>query len=56
MFIFNWFKSFFMDFFFIIFGEGVVFILNDYFFLIVVEYVYMGDGIVEVVIMIYEEV
>ncbi|WZX06272.1 hypothetical protein AYADHXPP_CDS0024 [Escherichia phage 235Ecol030PP] len=55
MFIFNWFKSFFTDFFSTTPGEGVVPISNDYLPLTVVEYVYMGDGTVEAVTMTYEE-
>lgn len=54
MFIFNWFKSFFTDFFSTTPGEGVVPISNDYLPLTVVEYVYMGDGTVEAVTMTYE--
>ncbi len=55
MFIFNWFKSFFTDFFSTTPGEGVVPISNDNLPLTVVEYVYMGDGTVEAVTMTYEE-
>ena len=55
MFIFNWFKNFFTDFFSTTPGEGVVPISNDYLPLTVVEYVYMGDGTVEAVTMTYEE-
>lgn len=55
MFIFNWFKNFFTDFFSTTPGEGVVPISNDYLPSSVVEYVYMGDGTVEAVTMTYEE-